>query len=94
MDTRVLEEYCEITRDKDNEQVILSVTVKHQPKPCEDCGDVVTNRIVHTRACQLPFKHWRKQCGTCRRFENPLNGKYEFETSHQVHNVLVKQRKA
>ena len=88
MDTRVLEEYCEITRDSENSQIIKKVVIKHKPKPCEDCGDVVTNRIVHTRACNTPYKHWRNQCGACKRFQNPDTGEYEFETSNQVHNYL------
>ena len=93
MDERVLQEFCEITRDSENSQIIKKVVIKHTPKPCEDCGDWVKNRIVNTRRCSSPIIHWRKQCAYCKKFQNPDTGEYSMNTSNEVTNYLLSKHR-
>jgi len=53
----------------------------HKPKPCEDCGTIVTNRILNTRLNKAPFTHYKRQCSICKKYENPETGKFDLNSS-------------
>ena len=55
--------------------------VVHRPKPCEDCGLLVTNRVLHTRLNRVPFTHYKQQCSICKKYENPETGAYDCDVS-------------
>lgn len=53
--------------------------VVHQPKPCEDCGVIVTNRILNTRLNKVPFAHYKQQCSICKKYLNPETGAFDCD---------------
>jgi hypothetical protein len=50
--------------------------IKHQAKPCDDCGKEVINRRIWNRVLFTPERHWRKTCSGCNLNQHPETGKY------------------
>lgn len=56
-------------------------TVLHQPKSCDDCSRIVTNRIVNSRRSHLPYLHYKTQCQVCKFYKNPETGEFDLDNS-------------
>lgn len=50
--------------------------VKHELKPCEDCNQVVIDRVLHIKRYQNPFTHWKQYCTSCTKYKHPVSGEY------------------
>jgi len=65
-----------------NQTIPLMVTdVKRAAVTCEDCGDYCPNgRETEARLHVKNHKRaWRQKCLTCKRWQNPFNGKFELQ---------------
>lgn len=78
----------EIDMSKNETLPVRIIKIKHQPKPCEDCGKTVTNRIISIRRYEYPQTHWRKYCGACYKTQNPFTGKYDLK-EHLINNSYM-----
>ena len=66
--------------------------LKSQTKPCEDCGLIVTDRIVHKRVYRFRSKsEWRVQCRSCMCWQDP-EGKFTI-TNDVAPSVFSKRFK-
>lgn len=53
------------------------VGVKHEEKPCEDCGTWLEKpRQVNIHLQQTPLKHWSVHCLYCGLYKNPNTGSF------------------
>ena len=59
--------------------------VNHSPKPCEDCGKVITDRNVVWRKHHIPHNHWRKRCSVCLMYFIPKTGKWDTTSNELAH---------
>jgi hypothetical protein len=41
------------------------IAVKHEAKPCGDCGKSVANRRIECKIYETEDKHWRRRCAAC-----------------------------
>jgi len=63
---------------KDNPTLNLGIAkIRPITKPCDDCGEIVTNRRVEIKVYDNPYPHWRKNCVTCKMTEHPLTGRFD-----------------
>jgi hypothetical protein len=53
--------------------------IKHEPKACEDCDRVVTDRVVEIRIVSNPKPHLREKCNACRKTRNPFTNEFDLE---------------
>ena len=73
--------------------------VKKLPKSCEDCDQVVVDRLLHIKKYNTPYSHWKQYCTNCNKYKHPVTGEYclnqyEIATHHKEIAVLInKQRK-
>jgi hypothetical protein len=74
-----------------NNNPTLNVGIK-QLKPhiavCEDCRQVVENRVVEIKVYDCPETHWRRHCKACKFSQNPFTKKYDLtiKRSHYVND--------
>ena len=54
-------------------------------KACEDCNQVVENRMIEHKKYDFPFPHWRSNCVTCGLSQNPVTKEYEIERRNASH---------
>jgi len=54
------------------------IGLKPHTAPCEDCGEIVTDRKVELKVHQHPKPHWRSRCKACRLTKNPDTGCYDM----------------
>lgn len=67
--------------------------LKRIPKPCEDCGFIIEERLITLNASQNPYPHWKECCKQCNLWRNPDTNKFEF-TYNQLSNYYnLKKRK-
>jgi hypothetical protein len=52
--------------------------LKAKPRACDDCGQVVKNRVVHCNIHYEPEPHFRHGCNQCRRIKDPTTGEYSI----------------
>lgn len=67
--------------------------IKHQTRLCEDCGELVNNRIVELKICEYPKPHWRERCANCKMSRNPDTGQFDLtstEASNTYRELLTK----
>lgn len=59
---------------------------------CEDCHDVVEDRLVEIKRYQFPQEYWRKNCKTCSMSQNPYTGKFDIESRKvfYINNCFLK----
>lgn len=56
-------------------------SIRHDPKPCEDCGQMVVDRVVrssinHGSTYRAP--HIKHHCQICKMYRNPETGVYDM----------------
>jgi hypothetical protein len=56
--------------------------LKHQAKPCEDCGKQVINRRIWRRIFLKPERHWRTTCSGCNLTQHPETKQYAVANSN------------
>lgn len=83
----------EFTIDEQNNPTRSLIYKCLHPKieACEDCDQIVTDRVIHSKVYQYPIPHWRQQCQHCQLFQNPKTGVYDLtsqETSNAFHQHL------
>lgn len=66
---------------RDKEGMTVVDTIIHEPKPCEDCGQTVTDRRVEYRHnhSSITVPHFKVECKICRRFKNPETGAFDMD---------------
>jgi hypothetical protein len=69
--------FSDLKRDEGDYPV--PVGIKPQTKPCEDCGQTVTDRTVEIKLFQHPQKHWRQRCTNCNLFKNTDTHKFDLD---------------
>ena len=81
---------------KNNPTLNLRVkALKTQPQKCSDCDRVVQDRKIHQTVYAYPFPHWRKNCGHCKKTQDPETGEFSVPTtSAQAYftNILKKKK--
>ncbi len=84
-----------ITRENNPTLTYCIKKIKHQTRPCEDCGNAVTDRITHLRICQFPEPHWRETCQNCGMTRNPDTGEFDLkgqQASNYFTTAIKEQR--
>jgi hypothetical protein len=58
---------------------------------CEDCCQVVENRVVEIKVYDSPELHWRRHCKNCKFSQNPYTKEYDLtiKRSHYVNNCYI-----
>jgi hypothetical protein len=98
--------YETVKPDDENPTRSLQILkIIHEPKPCEACGLIVTDRQTHKRLYQQPLPHWRESCRTCLKLKNPDTGCFDltqkdsynfyfqrFKTEEQTIKRQIRQR--
>ena len=58
---------------------------------CEDCHEVVEDRVVEIKSYDCPEPHWRRHCKTCKFSQNPFTKKYDLtiKRSHYVNDCFL-----
>ena len=54
---------------------------KSNPKPCDDCGRIVIDRIVTIKKNGYPITHIREKCKSCDKYRNPVSGEFNYTES-------------
>lgn len=83
-----------------NENGILSVdTIEYPLKPCEDCGQEVSDRRVQIRKnhSATQIAHYKIQCVNCKMYKNPVSGEYdcdrrEIDDYYRIKNIQKRQK--
>lgn len=80
---------------KNLENALPVYKINHSPKPCEDCGMIVTDRTVTSRKHSIPHHHWRKSCSACKMYFNPKSGKWDISSTQlaQYYRHLTRKNK-
>ena len=72
-------------------------SIRHDPKPCEDCGKMVADRRVRSSinyGSQQKLPHIKHHCKSCGLYRNPETGEYEWTFSDvNAHYSVSKKRK-
>ena len=90
----ILERITWNTRDSDTPKV---KSIQHEPKPCDDCGIIATDRRVNITVNQgsahtLP--HVKIKCQNCGLYRSPKTGIFEMNYPQiQVHFLRKKKSK-
>jgi hypothetical protein len=72
-----------------NETMPLDLVKIQVCKPCEDCDrKLLTPRVVHSKLLIRPYKHWSKQCQTCRKFQCTKTGKFVLTNTELRHQHM------
>jgi hypothetical protein len=66
--------------------------VVHQPRACEDCGKIVTNRVCNTRKNNVPFPHYKTNCTACHLYRHPETGEFNLTNSAIQHYYRTKHK--
>jgi len=67
---------------KNNPTLNLRVkALKTQAQQCSDCDRIVQNRKIHQTVYSYPFPHWRKNCGHCKKTQDPDTGQFTIPTT-------------
>lgn len=88
------EQEVEVVDDDNNETIAPRIkSIFPITKPCEDCGQMITDRVVKFRLCELnsPKPYWKIKCHQCRRTRNPWTGEFNIEPD-QVGRVFSAYR--
>jgi hypothetical protein len=71
---------------KDNPTIAWTIKkLKPHVAVCEDCRQVVENRLVEIKHYDLPNGHWRKNCKGCNKSQNPYSGKFDVDNKKIFH---------
>jgi hypothetical protein len=95
--TEDIEELLEGSEEQESEELakrnqLLSpriTKIKHQPKLCEDCNEVVEDRIVTKRVVTYPVIHWREKCN-CGIHKNPNTGEFNLTNNQELQDAFRK----
>ena len=83
----LVEEWAPATGEASLERADLVIKkLKHPPKVCEDCGKIVSNRIIALTANKLPYPHWKEGCKACDRWRDPRTGKFTAK-ANEITNI-------
>lgn len=63
------------------------LAIKHEAKPCEDCGIIVQGRVIEQKIYTTGGAHWRRRCSHCNKIQNPDTGKFDIP-SHLAHTYF------
>lgn len=84
---------AEFTVDADNNPTISwgIKKMKSHIAVCEDCHEVVENRVVEIKVYDCPELHWRRHCRNCKLSQNPYTEKYDLtiKRSHYVNHCYL-----
>jgi hypothetical protein len=58
----------------------LVLAIRHEDKPCEDCGIVGKDRRIECKIYSTGGDHWRKRCTQCNNVYNPDTGKFDLDS--------------
>ena len=85
----LVEELEEFIKPKKNYTIPIELLrLKVEPRGCDDCGEMVTDRRVNIRVVAFPLKHWRRSCTHCRKTYNPETKQYDL-SNVAVQNFFV-----
>lgn len=78
-----------MTIDSDNNPTLTWAIEKLNPHValCNGCDQIVENRLVEIRQYQMPQPHWRQNCKTCMKTQNPYTGKFDLPSTKVFHAV-------
>lgn len=65
------------------------VKIKNQCKLCEDCQEVVENRLRTKRQVDYPTRHWREKC-SCGIHRNPNTGCWDLKNNQELQDAFRK----
>jgi hypothetical protein len=68
--------------------------IKHEPKPCEDCGKLVEDRRIRisvSKESHVRQGHCKHHCQSCKLYKNPITGEFDM-TFHQIHTHFYKSQ--
>ena len=71
-------------------------SIRHDPKPCEDCGKIVEDRRIRSSVnygSATKIAHIKHQCKSCGFYRNPTNGVYEW-TFQEINSHFYRQKRA
>jgi hypothetical protein len=71
----------EIDKKKNSTLNWAVTSIKHDYKPCEDCGKQILNRRIWHRIFQQPTAHWRTTCSGCNLTQHPETKQYVVANS-------------
>lgn len=90
----LVEEWTKPTGEGALERADLIIKkLKRTPKPCEDCGFVIEERMLTLAATQTPIPHWKEKCLACNKWRNPDTGKFEFTYNQLTNFYNLKKHK-
>lgn len=73
-----------------NETIPPIITkIKNQCKLCEDCNEVVENRVVTKRLLDWPARHWREKC-SCGIHKDPNTGEFCLRNNQELQDAFRK----
>ncbi len=78
----------EISKDDNPTLGLVLKKLHYEPKPCEDCGRLVENRVIQYKVLEFPEPHWRTSCKNCSKTQNPETGEFGL-TSTQASNYFT-----
>ena len=84
--TEILER-IEWQRGHHNGDPLRVKKVKHQARPCEDCGKLVEDRRIRisvSKESHVRQAHCKHHCQSCKLYKNPTTGEFDM-TFHQIH---------
>lgn len=66
--------------------------LKPRTEVCEDCCQLVEDRVIETKRYESPVVHWRKSCRPCGLIQNPYTKAFDVEgkKSHWVYSCFHK----
>ena len=66
----------------------IRLHLKQDPKPCESCKKLVTNRSITAKKSISISPHWRVKCITCDMYKNPWTNEFNVPKtiSHDLYN--------
>jgi hypothetical protein len=65
------------------------IKLKNQSKFCEDCNEVVENRVLSIRVVPYPVPHWREKCN-CGIHKNPNTGEFNVTNNQELQDAFRK----
>lgn len=86
-DTEDSEDLEDMPFVRDGRNTTLSpqiLAIKREPRPCEDCGIIVQERVIEQKVYTTGGAHWRKRCSACNKVQNPDTGLYDIP-AHRAH---------
>jgi hypothetical protein len=94
----------EVELDEDGEEIVFEepitkgpnttmapriIKIKPQPRMCEDCHEIVDNRVTLRKVNFTPVMHWREKCN-CGIHKDPNTGEFSLRTNQELQDAFRK----